>query len=162
MELLSLRRNTVLHYAVATLATLGLVWVLTIFVERSLLSSYLVPLSGMRLTPWINDFMNAAAHGVWISAAGSFVWFSLAHWLFGVLDWRSSGKRSIWLVTGLITVVVSTVYGFYYVPSAESGGLLAYFFFFLNSMLIYYLSTALGSPASYKYTPIGARILRFY
>lgn len=154
--------RVLLRYAVVTLITLGLVWVLAVFAERPLLSSYLVPLSGTTLTRWINDFMNAAAHGIWISVAGSLIWFSLARWLFGILDWRSSGKRGIWTVIGLIAVTVSTVYGFYYVPSARSGGIIAYSFFFTNSMLIYYLSTVMGSPPSYKYTPIGARILRVF
>lgn len=151
-----------IRFALATLAALLLVWMMAIFAERPLLSSYLVPLSGTTLTRWINDFMNAAAHAVWISAAGSIIWFSLARWLFGVLDWRSSGKRATWIVIGLIIVTISTVYGFYYVPSAESGGIIAYSFFFVNSVLIYYVSTALGSPPSYKYTPVGARILRVF
>lgn len=154
--------RVLIRFALATLAALLLVWMVAVFAERPLLSSYLVPLSGTTLTRWINDFMNAAAYGVWISAAGSIIWFSLARWAFEILDWRSSGKRAIWIVTGLITVTISTVYGFYYVPSAESGGIVAYSFFFVNSVLIYYLSTALGSPPSYKYAPVGARILRVF
>jgi hypothetical protein len=154
--------RVLIRFALATAATSLLVWMVAIFAERPLLSSYLVPLSGMRLAPWVNDFMNAAAHGVWISAAGSAFWFSLARWLFGVLDWRSSGRRTTWTITGLITVTIATVYGFYYVPSAESGGVIAYSFFFANSVLIYYVSTVMGSPPSYKYTPVGARVFRVF
>lgn len=154
--------RVVLRYIVVTLVTLGLVWMLTIFAERPLLSGNVVTPPGTRLTYWLNDFMNAAAHGVWMSAAGSLVWFSLSRWFSGVLNWRSAGKRSVWTVIGVATVTISTVYGFYYVPVAESGGIMAYSFFFANSVLIYCLSTALGSPPSYKYTPVGSRILRIF
>lgn len=154
--------RSLVRYIAVTAVTAGFVWAIVFFGERPLLNQVVVPRPGTRLPFYIADFMSAAAFGVWASAAGSFFWFLFARWISGVVDWRSSGKRSIWAVLGVLTVAVCTVYGFYYVPIAESGGAIAYTLFLVNSSLIYYMSTTLASPPSYKYTPYGARTLRIF
>lgn len=138
------------------------IWALAVYFERVLVMETVVPLPGTQLNFWVSDFMRAAATGVWMSGGGSLIWYLLTRWAFPVLDWGSAGRRLLWGGVGGVTVAISTVYGFYYVPYAESGGVVAYTLFFGNSLVIYYLSTAFASPPSYKYTPVGARSLRFF
>lgn len=161
-SLISSPVRPLLRYVLFAAITAVFVWGGVFFVERPLLNQLVVPQSGTRLTFWIADFMNAASLGLWGSVAGSFGWFAFAQWISKVLDWRSSGKRIIWGALGALTVGICTAWGFYYVPIAESGGPVAYSFFFLNSALIYYMSTALASPPSHKYSPYGAKAIRVF
>jgi len=109
---------------------------------------------------WVADFTIAAAVGIYISVGGALLWFATGKWFLPVKQWTDAGRRWIWGGIGLVAVFAATAYGFFYVVLPESGGMTAYVLFFLNSLLIYYLSTLLASPPSYKYTPFGASTLR--
>jgi len=149
------------RFLVVVSLIMGAVWGLAVYAERILVLESIIPLSGTRLGVWVADFMQAVAFGVWGSGGGALIWYLLTRWAFPVLDWRNAGRRFLWVGVGVITVVVCTVYGFYYVPYAESGGPIAYSLFFFNSTAIYYFSTVFASPPSYKYTPAGSQSLRF-
>lgn len=154
-------RKIFLYFAGVTAVVSLLVWLLTVYGEQLLLRSVIVPYAGTQLGVWIDDFMLASSHVLWISVVGALGWFLLTSLALRVSDWKSAGKRLLWIGVFASVVTVSTVYGFYYVPSTQSGGSIAYLFFAANSAAIYYFSTVLASPPAYKYTPVGAEALRF-
>lgn len=154
------RWSPLVRFLVVTLLAMGAIWAFTVYAERILLLGMIVPPVGTRLGVLVADFMQAAAVGIWASGVGALTWYSLAQWVFPVMDCRNAGRRFLWVGIGVVTVIACTVYGFYYMPHAQSGGPVAYTFFLVNSAAIYYFSTVFASPPSYKYTPVGAQFLR--
>jgi len=150
------------RFLVVVSLVLAAVWGLAVYAERILILRSVVPLSGTRLGVWVADFMQAVAAGVWGSGGGALIWYIVTRWAIPVSNWRNAGRRFLWIGIGVLTVVVCTVYGFYYVPYAEAGGPIAYSLFFVNSAVIYYFTTVFASPPSYKYTPVGSQSLRVF
>ncbi len=108
---------------------------------------------------WLTTFNEWSIYIIVASAVSGFLWYTLAQWLFHLNDWTGAGKRLAWLL--LISLpVATTVAAILLTPSAQEGTWWAYFFYLNSAIAPYYLGTVLFSPASFKYSPIGARTLR--
>ena len=99
-----------------------------------------------------------------VGAAGfaSLLWYGLAQWGFKINRWEDAGKRSWWVFLFFLPIV-AIILSVIFVERAESGLRFEQcVFFIINGLLSYYLATLLFSPASFKYTPAGAKYIRHW
>jgi hypothetical protein len=127
--------------------------------EDQLLESKVTTGPEITLDFWRESFRFWALVGIAIALSVAVLWFVLGQWLFNVNRWTSADKRPIWIALGVIALMAA-VPGFVLTPSAQEGGRLLLPFFVLNNLAVFYLSTALFSPASFKYTPWASSYVR--
>ena len=117
---------------------------------------------GVKIEQWMASFKTWAFVCVGAAGSASLLWYFLAQRIFKINRWEDTrGKRPIWLLLSLlptIAIVVSCIC----VERAESSLIVVYVFFFFNGLLSYYLATLLFSPSAFKYTPAGAKQIRFW
>jgi hypothetical protein len=112
------------------------------------------------LDDWLVLFSYWAAIGISISGIAALLWFWLGQWVFSMNRWTTANnKRSVWLMLGAIALAAALP-GIFLMPAVQEGGRLAWPFFLVNNLGVYYFSTLIFSPASFKYTPVGAGFLR--
>ena len=95
-----------------------------------------------------------------VSLASTMIWYALAEWSFRVAVPVAQSKRWIWFLW-LAVAVLAAFCAEFFGPSASINGHIPTVFYFLGATGFYCLATALFSPVSYKYTPLGAFFLRF-
>jgi hypothetical protein len=151
------------HIAHIVLITIvaGVFFALLVFVEENLvLYDMIVPTPDMTLEEWLEDFRVWGELGIGLAFAAGLLWYVLGQWVFKINNWQASGKRPVWALLFLLSVAGGVVTGIVLTRQAQEGAVIAYGFYALNGLLCYYLETALFSPTSFKYTPLGARKLR--
>ena len=136
-------------------------YLVVVFVEKDfVLSKYIIPPAGVRLSQWLDDFKFWATVILASAAFASFLWYAIFQWGIKVNDRSSvSGKRVIWCLFFLIPISL-IILGFIFTRQAQGRGWVAYLFYILNGIVCYFLPTALFSPLSFKYTPVWAAKLR--
>lgn len=138
----------------------GAFLLILVFLEENLaLSEKIVPPPDVSLEEWLENFRRWAIVGIASSLVAALLWYAVAAWAFKVNSWRRANKRAIWSLLFLIPVA-GIVTGFVFIQQAQEGALSAYLFVVVNGLACYYLQTALFSPSSFKYTPLGASVLR--
>ena len=131
-----------------------------IYVETPILETYPPQLSGnLTIGQWISSFQKWAISCVVSAGLASLLWYILAQWGFKINRGTGAGKRIVWCLLFLVPIIIIIV-SCIYVEEAESSLWLAKLFFALNGLFLYYLTTLLFSPLSFKYTPIGAKLFR--
>lgn len=149
---------------VAHLVFIGLValafFLLMVFVEQDLALYWIVvPPANVTLEEWLDSFELWATCGIVISLLASIGWYALGQWGYNISTWKETDKRPIWWLFFLISLI-GVALGMLLAKRAQEGMALAYLFYFINGALSFYLETALFSPLSFKYTPIGASKIR--
>lgn len=117
---------------------------------------------------WIKSFQKWSIFCVGTAGVASLIWYIYAQWFVSIYRWEDTNKRLIWwlwMFITFITIVVSCFYIYFnqddiILTQVESSILGVYLLFFLNGLLVYYITTLLFSPLSFKYTPIGAKRIR--
>lgn len=147
---------------VGVLVLAGAFYLLMNFAEVYVLNSgRVIPREDITIEEWIDEFRQWASLVIGAGTVTSLLWYGLGQWGFGVNDWRASNRRPVWLLLALVpagAAILSMVVtrqpqeGWFYAPA----------FYLLNGLLCYYLQTALFSPSSFKYTPLGASRLRVW
>ena len=127
--------------------------------EFMALEYWLVPAAGVTINDWLADFMNWTLIIIILSTVMSLAWYCLAAWKFRAEDWRKVNKRGWWYLLSLPVVVVALV-GCALSYAAQEFAWIAYIFYIMNGVCCYFLATALNTPASFKYIPLGATALR--
>lgn len=114
-----------------------------------------------KLSEWKDSFEDCARSVALVSGVTGIIWYVLAQWVFKIIQFHSAGKRGTWALL-FVLPVIALVGAVIYLSPAETGiGLyLAYLFFALNSVVYYYILTLFISPSSFKYSPVGAGIIR--
>jgi len=108
---------------------------------------------------WLTTFKDWSIYIIIASVISGFLWYALAQWLFRLNYWKGAGKRLVWLL--LISLpVATTVAAILLTPATQEGMWWAYLFYLISAIVPYYIGTALFSPSSFKYTPVGAQALR--
>jgi hypothetical protein len=137
-----------------------LFFLLLVFVEENnVLNEIVVPRADVTLESWLESFRWWGTVGIFASLAAAVIWYIVSQFVFRVNDWRASGKRPIWALLSLIPIGAS-VAGIIFTQQAQNYAWVAYVFYVLNGLCSYYFATALFSPSSFKYTPVGAKKLR--
>ena len=115
----------------------------------------------LEMYQWMESFELWALVCVGAAAAASFLWYGIGQNVFNANGGRSYGKRGLW---GFLFILpaCAVVFSILLIEEAESSLWLAYLCFVGNGLIPYYLATVLFSPVAVKYTPIGAKKIRFW
>ncbi|HZE72494.1 MAG TPA: hypothetical protein VE135_23540 [Pyrinomonadaceae bacterium] len=148
-------------FIVAIVIIALLVFFFLIPFEDQLLDSLVTTGPEITLDFWRESFRFWALVGVGIALLAALLWFVLGQWWFSLDRWTSADKRTIWITLGVVALVAA-VPGVVLTPAAQEGGRLAWPFYLLNNLIVFYLSTVLFSPASFKYTPWASSYLRWW
>ena len=107
----------------------------------------------MTLDEWREQFRFWAEIGIGVAALAAIAWFVLGQWGFNMNRWsNANNKRSVWLILGAFALAAALP-GFLLTPAVQEWGRLAWPFYVANNLIVFYLSTVLLSPSSFKYTP---------
>ena len=130
--------------------------------EPMLLDTYQPSLPGdLTMDQWLSSFRFWACVCVGAAVFAIFLWYVFGQTVFKTIHEKPNGKRGIWLSLFIIPVVAICL-SIWLIEQPESEPLLAYMFFVVNALFPYYIATVLFSPASVKFTPIGAMQIRFW
>ena len=151
-----------------TICILGILFITFLFIfvaligETILLDAYPPQLSGnLTIEEWKANFQFWALVCVVTAGATSFLWYGFAQRVFKTNNEKSYGKRGMWGFLFLLPVV-AVIASVLFIKQTESSLWLAYLCFVGNGLIPYYLATVLFSPVAVKYTPIGAKKIRFW
>lgn len=148
-------------FIVAMVIVALLVFFFLIPFEDQFLDSMVTTGPEITLDLWRESFKWWALVGVAIALLMALLWFALGQWWFSLNRISSTDKRIIWIALGVVALVAA-VPGFVLTPAAQEGGRLAWPFYILNNSVVFYLSTVLFSPASFKYTPWASSYVRWW
>ena len=119
------------------------------------------PSGKLKLDNWINEFYETALVTIVISFGGVLIWYLFGFINYRITNWRNAKGFLAWLFIFVGTIVIASVYGYKFTPPTEERGKgYALFSYFVNVALIYWLSTAIFSPSTVKYVPLGSMRLR--
>ena len=138
------------------------VYLVLVMVERPFLEGLVQPYPGTTVNAWIDDFVIAGVWGLWVCVGAVTIWYILSALVFKVVHWRSGAKRTWWAALGLTALFVPLGVAFIMTERTVAGGEWAWVFYLLNPVVLFYLTTSLFSPDSFKYVPWGAREIRYW
>jgi len=128
--------------------------------ESQYLESLVTTGPDITLDAWRELFSYWAAIGIIIAITAALFWFVLGQWVFTMNRWTSaSNKRTVWLILGA-AALAAALPGILLMPTVQEGGRLAWPFYLINNLVVFYVSTLLLSPSSFKYIPRGASLVR--
>lgn len=146
---------------VGMLTVVSAVWALMALLEMKWLSDRVYPVAGTKLPEWLDDFKWWATVGIIVASVISLAWYALSVLRFRFNHWNRN-YVVYWRLLFFGAVLPPAVLGYLFTQETLVGSGWAYAFYVFNSILIYYLATALFSPPSVKYTPLGARYIRWW
>ncbi len=118
---------------------------------------------GVTLGQWKDHYIALVRTMGLVSCCITFVWYFSARFFLKITYPVFVGKRTIWVVIGLLNLVSCMVVPFFYVRSdsiLKIDVTIYILFLVLFGILGYYASSIIATPACYKYTPIGAKSIR--
>lgn len=125
---------------------------------RPLGQGYIVG-TNIKIQDWLRVYTNLVYAVTVFSLLTSLFWYVLARASFKVTNAKSVGKRSVWVALLLVNIVGVSALTF--LMGAIPKGISLYaVHLVLFSLVGYYLATLLCTPAAYKYTPLGATVVR--
>jgi hypothetical protein len=128
--------------------------------ESQYLESLVTTGPDITLDAWRELFSYWAAIGIIIALTAALLWFFLGQWVFTMNRWTSANnKRTVWLILAA-AALAAALPGILLMPTVQEGGRLAWPFYLLNNVVVFYFSTLLLSPSSFKYTPWCASLIR--
>jgi hypothetical protein len=142
--------------AIVCLAFYGL----GILFQELFIKNYVVPLPGVEVEVYIDDFMYAVVASSYVTGVFCFLWIVLGQWVFRIKSWGASGKRIPWIFLFVSQIISVVEVGIIYIMNSQEGGKIVWLYYIISFLLAYYISTALFSSSSFKYTPVGSRKLR--
>jgi len=150
---------------IAVIVTVALtIWLGMWFLEADqVLSVYnlIFPPAEIKMEDWVAAFKTWGSVALAVSLIAALIWYVLAQWVFKISSWTDTRKRGVWGILVLLPVAGS-VAACFLIERTQQGAVYAYLFLALNGLLCYYIATLLTSPSAFKYTPLGARTLRFW
>lgn len=112
-----------------------------------------------KIERWLETYKGWSIYLTGTSLVSALLWYVLSQWFFKLNYWAKSGKRPVWSLLIAPPLLVTAI-GIVLTPAAKEGMWLVYFFYFVSALIPYYLGTALFSPSSFKYAPVGSQLLR--
>jgi hypothetical protein len=129
------------------------------YLEEPALSAQVTTRPGMLLDEWLEAFRFWASIGIATAWVAALVWYA-ASAATNMNDWAQTNLRRVAWWGLFLVPMVAFVAAWVFAPRAQEGDLIAVGFYFLNNVFVYYLATACFSPSSFKYTPVGAAVIR--
>lgn len=119
------------------------------------------PSGKVKLDTWINEFYAVALITVVFAFVGVVIWYLVGYLYYQITDWKNAKGFLAWLFIFVVTIAAVFGYGYYFIqPTEDLGKYISCLFFVGNALLIYWLSTAIFSPPTVKYAPLGSISLR--
>ncbi len=136
-------------------------WLLLYFGE-SLFLDYVImiePPIGVFIEDWLYEFVFWGTIVLVVTGMVAIFWYIGGEWIMKFNRWEKVNKRSWWGL-GLVPIIIVIVVACVIIPPPDIGAWWAYAIYVFNGLLCYYLTTALLSPNSVKYTPVLASKIR--
>lgn len=116
----------------------------------------------MNYSRWQDKYYKVTCLAGAISGASTLGWFMSARYLLKADEATGAGKRLIWLIWFGLSIAGSLAAAHFYSPQLgiRLNGIIYAVYGLIFSGLGYWLATIATTPTVYKYTPIGARLLR--
>jgi len=127
--------------------------------EKAILARLVIPVAGVRLDQWLNNFHTLSMIGITMSFVAGIVWYIFGQWIFKVLEHTQSNRFWFWLLL-LIFPFTASVLGLAFTYQAQLNSWIAHLFYIINSFGTYYFTTVFFSPVSFKYLVPGSKMLR--
>ncbi len=143
---------------VGTLILSVLAYYIGSFLGKSLLTA-----GGTSYTVWQDHFFKLVRNIGIISGIISLVWYLLARFVLKVEYAYNVGKRVIWCIIGFIELFICFVVPYvtaFFDNQLKINIAIPLLFVFLYTILGYWLGSILSTPAPFKYTPLGAVVIR--
>jgi hypothetical protein len=119
------------------------------------------PSGKVKLDTWINEFYANALPTIMFALLGILVWYLIGYFKHRIANWKKSKGFLAWLLIFVLSTLAAFAYGYYFTkPTEDLGKYFACLFFLGNGALLYWLSTAVFSPPTVKYVPLGSIRLR--
>lgn len=119
------------------------------------------PAGKVKLDTWINEFYENSLAIVTMAFLGVLIWYSVGYFSYQITDWKRAKGFLAWLLIFLATFAAAFAYGYYFTqPTEDTGRIRTCLIFAGSAALIYWLSTAIFSPPTVKYAPLGSIRLR--
>ena len=115
--------------------------------------------SKVKIQQWMAAYKSVVLFVTGFSIFISMLWYVAARFIFKITNSINVGKRAVWgvlFVLSIAGVIVIT----WAVGNITKGISLYLVHLLLFSVIGYYLTSVLFAPAAYKYTPLGAEMLR--
>ena len=148
---------------------IGMVLLATLFflgviaAEDQLMDTWVNTGPNITLDEWRQVFTHWAQFGLAVAIAAGLFWFILGQWVFGLNRWSNANKkRNTWWLGLFAVAMLGVVPGFVFTPAVQEWGRLAWVCYVVNNLALYYLTTVLFSPSSFKYVPWLAMRLRYW
>ena len=120
--------------------------------------------SKLTLSAWEDKFIVVTKICAGLTLACSLLWYILARFVFSIEHAQGAGKRTVWTIFLLIAGVGNYAVTAYY--SVAIGIKVSMFvsgiFIFCMAVGAYWLTGIFTTPSTFKYTPLGAQLLRHY
>jgi hypothetical protein len=129
--------------------------------EDPLLDSMVSTGPNITLDEWRKSFRDWAMLGIGVALVAALMWYALGQWGFRLNRWVNAGKRGVWALM-FVLPLGAFVAAYLLTPPVQEGDILATVFYLVNNVAVYYLATVWFSPSSFKYTPVGATVLRYW
>ncbi|MDD3114211.1 MAG: hypothetical protein PHQ44_00560 [Anaerovibrio sp.] len=115
-----------------------------------------------KIIDWTSHYKNMLIIVMLISMFTSLLWYVLSRFVFKITSCFGVGKRAIWLVICVVNVIgVLLATALCSNDTTLKVGFSLYIIHvILFSVVGYYLTSVLFTPAAYKYTPVGANLIK--
>ena len=118
--------------------------------------------NNMAYTNWQEKFSRLVIFTGAVTGICSLAWFILSRWVFEITSSTGGGRRIIWAILAAISLAGSIAVPQIYAATAGikvNVLVLAVFVIFFTG-IAYWLLSIITTPAAFKYTPVGARMIR--
>jgi hypothetical protein len=115
----------------------------------------------IRQSDWLETFRETSLIGVGIAFFAVLVWTFWSYWQFRIERWKRT-DRAKWdrrIISAVLAASILAVGAYFIEQTHDWGKAVAIGFYVLNTILIYYLPTAIFSPSSVKYVPLWSKKL---
>jgi len=155
------RTRTIVQLLIIIVATI-ICGALAYFVSSAISGHGLATASGgMSYSKWQDRFFKIVLYTGGLTGLCTFVWFILSRKIFSISHAIGNGKRTVWaalaLFSALLCITVPQVYSTTLGIKVNAIIILLFIVFF--TLINYWLVSIFTTPLSFKYTPLGARLL---
>ncbi len=159
-----------MNRTVLTIVQIAIIVALTVacgiiayFVVSSVTGHQLATASGnMAFSRWQEKFQSLVINTGILSALCALAWFVLTRWIFKINTPRGIGKRTIWAGLAALDLIGCIVIPQFYSSTLgiKTNFLVTVIFIIAFAGVGYWLLTIYTTPNIFKYTPVGAQLLR--
>ena len=116
----------------------------------------------MNYSRWLEKyFVLTRATGL-INGLCALGWFCAARFLFKIDEAAGAGKRIIWAAFLILSLAISAGIPHFYAPilGIKLNGIIFAVYAAIFSVIGYWILTIFATPLAFKYTPLGAQLLK--